>query len=332
MPQPLSIVFSPQATNGGVLVASKKTSRRDILALGAVVAASGSVTAATKAPAAPPTSTAVDRAFLRLPEGLVHYRYCGSRSSRGRTPLYLAHAGPGSSRVFEPLLPTLAQQRFAFAPDMLGNGDSAPPASETVDMAYYVDCAIRIMDSFGIDKVDFYGSHTGAQIGCQLAVTHPRRVRRLVLDGIPLFPEEFRQRLLAHYAPKVTPDEYGGHLSWAWNFVRDQSLHWPYFDRQPANRLANAVAAPAQLHLSVTDVLKALGTYHIAYRAAFMQDLRPLLPQLTCPVLVMASERDPLSVYLDDAAALVPRANKRRWPRSATLSERIDAVNTFLQG
>jgi pimeloyl-ACP methyl ester carboxylesterase len=197
-------------------------------------------------------------------------------------------------------------------------------------MSYYVDCAVRIMDSLGIDQVDFFGAHTGAQIGVQLAVTHPPRVRRLVLDGIPLFDEEFRQKLLANYAPRIAPDDHGGHLSWAWNFIRDQSQFWPYFERQPANRLANPVATPAQLHLGVTDVLKALGTYHIAYRAAFLQDLRPLLPQLRCPVLIMASERDPLSMYLDAAAALVPSARKKLWLRSATLVERLDAINEFL--
>lgn len=311
-----------------------KTSRRNVLALGAAVAAGGAVSEGAGDPQPAPVAQAagvVDRAFLRLAEGLVHYRHAGAPGKRARTPLYLAHAGPGSSRAFEPLLPSLARQRFAFAPDMLGNGDSAPPASDTVEMQYYVDCAVRIMDTLGIDKADFYGVHTGAQIGVQLAVTHSQRVRRLVLDGIPLFTEDFRQRLLANYAPKVTPDDHGGHLSWAWNFVRDQSLFWPYFDRQPANRLANAVAAPAQLHLGVTDVLKALRTYHIAYRAAFLQDLRPLLPQLKCPVMIMASERDPLSMYLDDAAALVPNANKKLWLRSATLTERVDAVNAFLE-
>jgi pimeloyl-ACP methyl ester carboxylesterase len=316
-------------------MADKTSSRRDVLAIGAVVAASGATRLAAKEskppPVAPTTAAVVERAFLRLTEGLVHYRYSGTPTNRKRAPLYLAHAGPGSSRAFEPLLPALARQRFAFAPDMLGNGDSAPPASDTVDMSYYVECAVRVMDSLGIEQADFYGSHTGAKIGCQLAVTHPLRVRRMVLDGIPLFPDEFKQRLLANYAPKVTPDDHGGHLSWAWNFVRDQSQYWPYFDRQPANRLANAVAPAAQLHLGVTDVLKALGTYHIAYRAAFQQDLRPLLPQLRCPVLIMASERDPLSIYLDDAAALVPLANKKLWLRSSTLTERVDAVNAFLE-
>jgi pimeloyl-ACP methyl ester carboxylesterase len=274
----------------------------------------------------------IDRSFLRLAEGLVHYRSVGRPQASDGVPIYLAHAGPGSSRAFEGLLPQLCTRRFVFAPDMLGNGDSAAPASDSVDIDYYVDCAVRIMDSLGIAVVDFYGSHTGAQIGCQLAVTHPDRVRRLVLDGIPMFPDALRQRLLAQYAPAMAPDAYGTHLPWAWNFVRDQSLYWPYFDRQPAARLGNDVLPTEQLQLAVTDVLKALGTYHIAYRAAFAQDLRPLLPELRCPVLLMASERDPLHVYLDEAAALVPHAIKRLWSRAAPPQERIAALCEFLDG
>ncbi len=320
-------------------------SRREVLGIGvaAVGATAGSpmlgnavgteaaATAASPAPTTPSANGAIDRAFLRLSEGLVHYRFVRPLAASKLTPLYFAHAGPGSSRAFEPLLPVFGGERFTFAPDMLGNGDSAPPAAGTLDISYYVDCAVRVMDALKLQRVDFYGSHTGAQIGVQLAVSHPQRVRRLVLDGLPMFPDDFRRRLLQHYAPAVKPDDFGGHLAWAWNFVRDQSLYWPYFDRQAANRLANDVAPADLLHPAVTDVLKALSTYHIAYRAAFAQDLRPLLPQLRCPTLVMASERDPLSIYLDEAAALVPHANKMRWPRSATLAERIAAVVAFLQ-
>jgi pimeloyl-ACP methyl ester carboxylesterase len=310
-------------------------SRREVLALGAVMLAAEQAAAAQQ-PAVPETQAGgqplIDRAFLRFSEGLVHYRSAGQPRKGQGTALYLAHAGPGSSRAFEGMLPSFGKQRFAFAPDMLGNGDSAAPARDNVDIAYYVDCAMRIMDELKLERVDFYGSHTGAQIGCQLAVQHPGRVRRLVLDGIPMFSDAFKAQLLEHYAPQVTPDDFGGHLAWAWNFVRDQSLYWPYFDRQAANRLANAVASADQLHLAVTDVVKALGTYHIAYHAAFAQDLRPLLPQLRCPVLIMASERDPLSIYLDEASALVPHALKMRWPRNSTAAERITAVEQFLAG
>ena len=272
----------------------------------------------------------VDRAFVRLEEGLVHYRFAGREHSTGALPLYLAHAGPGSSRVFEPFLAAFGAERFAFAPDMLGNGDSAQPARDEVDIGYYVDSAIRLADALGISRFDFFGSHTGAQIGCQLAVQHPERIRKLVLDGVPLFPPEFKQQLLARYAPKVTPDDYGGHLNWAWNFVRDQQLFWPHFERTAANRLANPVSSAEQLHNSVTDVVKALHTYHIAYHAAFAQNVHELLPRLRCPVLISASERDPLSIYLDAAAELVPGCTRVLFSRTATLAERIEAVRNFL--
>lgn len=325
-------------------MSSESVSRRDVLGMGAALlatdaagaqpASSMSAAGSSAAPAAA-ASTAppqIDRAFLRLREGLVHYRSAGDPHARGALPLYLAHAGPGSSRSFETLLPRLGQRGFAFAPDMLGNGDSALPARDDVDMAYYVDCAIRVMDALKIERVDWFGSHTGAQIGCQLAARHPQRVRRLVLDGVPMFPDEFKQQLLARYAPRVVPDDYGGHLIWAWNFVRDQSQYWPYFDRQSANRLANGIAPAEQLQLAVADVIRALPTYHVAYHAAFAQDLRPILPQLRCPVLMMASERDPLSRYLDAAAALVPQARKLLLSRTASPAERIDAVEQFLAG
>lgn len=318
-------------------------SRRTVLAMGPALLGSQELTPVKRGPASDATVVAtrpdelppdnlplIDRAFLRVREGLVHFRSAGSTRDGRLPPLYLAHAGPGSSRAFEGLLPSLGRTRFTFAPDMLGNGDSAPPARESVDMGYYVDCALRVMDALKLERVDFYGSHTGAQIGCQLAVTSPQRVRRLVLDGLPLFPEEFRARLLAHYAPAVKPDEFGGHLAWAWNFVRDQSLFWPYFDRQPANRLVNGVASADLLHLGVTDVIKALSTYHIAYRAAFVQDLRPLLPQLRCPVLLMASERDPLSSYFSEVSALLPKAVKLLLPRTAGAADRLAAVESFL--
>ncbi len=312
---------------------SEPVSRRDVIALGAALMAAEDARGAAAARLEPEGASApilVDRAFLRLSEGLVHYRSAGTRQGKGALPLYLAHAGPGSSRAFEGFLPLVATRRFAFAPDMLGNGDSDPPASDSVDIGYYADCALRIMDSLGLERVDFYGSHTGAQIGCELAVAHPQRIRRLVLDGVPLFPEAFKAELIARYAPTVKPDDYGGHLAWAWNFSRDQSLYWPYFDRQPANRLANGVPPAELLQAGVTDVIKALRTYHIAYHAAFRQDTQSILPRVRCPVLLMASEHDPLSNYLDAASALLPQAQKLLLPRTTTAADRVQAIEQFL--
>jgi pimeloyl-ACP methyl ester carboxylesterase len=272
----------------------------------------------------------IDRGFLRVSEGLIHYRSAGERRDGGPLPLYVAHPGPGSSLGMVGLLLEFAPSRFAVAPDMLGNGDSAPPASDKTDMTYYADCAIRTLDLLKIEKCDFYGSHTGAQIGCEVAARWPDRVRRLVLDGLPLFPDDFKQQLLANYAPKVEPDEYGGHLAWAWNFVRDQFLYWPHYAHDGQNRLANSLLPPKDLHSGVVDVLKALDTYRIAYQAAFAQDVRALLPRIKAPVLLTSTERDPLHIYLDDVAALLPGAHKILFARGVSPADRVAPIRTFL--
>lgn len=307
--------------------------RRDFVGAGALGLTASSTPApqadAREASMAVQARDMIDRAFLRVREGLVHYRHCGRRDA-GATPLYMAHAGPGSSLGMESLMTRLAPTRWCIAPDMLGNGDSAAPAADATTMHYYADCAIRLLDLLGIDRVDFYGSHTGAQIAIEIAVKWPDRIGRLFLDGLPLFAEDFKRDLLANYAPEVRPDEFGGHLAWAWNFVRDQFLFWPHYAHDVRHRLPNGLLPARELHLGVVDVLKALDTYQIAYRAAFSQDVRGLVPRIRAPVLFSATERDPLHMYLDDVAALLPGARKVLFSRDSGAAERAAAIQEFL--
>jgi len=150
-----------------------------------------------------------------------------------------------------------------------------------------------------------------------------------VLDGAPLFSAELKRELLAHYAPPVAPDGFGGHLAWAWNFVRDQMWHFPYFMRDPEHRMLKTMVPPPEaLHQAVVDVLKALGTYHLAYRAAFSHDVAARAPLVRTPTLVMATDTDPLGVYVDDLSALIPGAVAIRVPRD----QRIAAVRQFIDG
>lgn len=264
----------------------------------------------------------IDRGFVRIKEGLVHYRTAGQDRPGGPLPLYMIHASPSSAINLVPIMTEFAAGRRCIAPDTLGNGDSAPPALDVPDMDYYGDSVARVLDALKLDKVDVYGSHTGAHIACELAIRHPSRVRRVVFDGIGMFSPEDKKDVLANYAPEMKPDEFGTHLIWAWNFVRDQVIHFPYYRRVPEFRREATMPSPEALQVIVTEVIKALTTYHKGYRAAFRHKDRERIPLMTQPLFAMASDDDPLSTTIDEVVRLAQKGTKAILPTEKTTEGR----------
>ena len=276
----------------------------------------------------------IDRGFVRLREGLKHYRCAGfERGARRRRdaplPLYMVHAGPGSSRGMESLVQRLGTDRAVIAPDTLGTGDSAPPDVAAPEVAYYAESVVRTLDALGLERVDYYGSHTGAHIGTELALRWPDRVRRLVFDGVPVFPAALRAEMLERYAPPMQPDDAGRQFAWAWQFVRDMSLFFPHYSRDGAHRLANAIAPAEAMHASMVDVLKVLRTYHLTYHATFRHELGSRLPLLRLPVLCVGRDGDPLAEYVEKAVSLIPGATPARVGR-ADVAGLVATIRGFL--
>ncbi len=266
----------------------------------------------------------IDRQFARLDAGLIHYRTAGAKDL---PPLLMSHAGPGSSAGLVPLIEALSATHRVIAPDMLGNGDSDPPPHGTAEIGFYADCIAQLMDLLGIPHADFYGSHTGAQVGCELAVTRPGRVRRLVLDGAALFPPELRVEFLERYAPPTVPAADGSHMTWIWEFVSGLTEHFPYYRKDEAHRiLPEIILSPEDRMGLVVDMVKAWPSWHIAYGAAFRHDMRARLPLVTAPTLVLGLPGDPLAVYAAEVASLLPDARRA----DITRAELAPTIAAFL--
>jgi pimeloyl-ACP methyl ester carboxylesterase len=238
----------------------------------------------------------------------------------------LAHGGPGSSSGLEPLIAELAVDRMVVAPDMMGNGESdPPPVPTTID--FYAGGVAAVLDHLGLETVDLYGHHTGAQVIAEFAIAWPHRARRLVLDGVALFSPEQRTEFLARYAPAIAPDAEGRHLAWVWTFLNETTQHFPHYLTDARHRIeGGAPMAPGPLTDRAAEVLKTWSTYHLAYQAAFRHEVAARLPLLTAPTLILAIERDPLAPYAAEAAALVSGARVA----PARREQRGEVIRAFL--
>jgi pimeloyl-ACP methyl ester carboxylesterase len=77
-------------------------------------------------------------------------------------------------------IPHLAAETFVIAYDFRGNGLSDAP-DEPMTMATFVDDTVALLDELQVERAHVYGQSFGGMVAQELALTHPSRVRSLVL-------------------------------------------------------------------------------------------------------------------------------------------------------
>ncbi|MFA5253589.1 MAG: alpha/beta hydrolase [Methanoregula sp.] len=83
----------------------------------------------------------------------------------------------------EKLLGILASQYHVYIFDNRGMGYSSGDANATPAMSLYSDDAAALMPALGYTSMNVYGASMGSSIAQQLAIDHPDRVRKLVLES-----------------------------------------------------------------------------------------------------------------------------------------------------
>jgi pimeloyl-ACP methyl ester carboxylesterase len=277
-------------------------------------------------------SGTIKRGFCDVIGGQIHYRIADGAPGGG-IPLVLIHASPGSAKSLEPLMRAFGSARKVIAPDTMGNGDSTGAMPEQPEIAYFAERALEAISGLGVERFDLYGTHTGGSIAAEIAIQAPSKVRKLILDGIGLYPDELQQELLERYAPAMTPDLHGSHIGWAWHFVRDTYMFWPWYATDASHRRSIGLPPSEVLHDKVMDVLKAITTYHMSYRAAFRYDKRQRFTLIRVPTMAACAASDMLAQWHDEFAALIPGAVKTVIP-AVTVDPvgAAAAIGRFLDG
>jgi pimeloyl-ACP methyl ester carboxylesterase len=112
----------------------------------------------------------------------IFYREAGPPD--GQT-LLLLHGFPSSSRMFDTLMPLLADRFHLIAPDYPGSGQSDAPAADA--FVYSFDnvgaMMMKFADALGLKRYSLVMQDYGGPVGLRMAVAHPERVNCLIVQN-----------------------------------------------------------------------------------------------------------------------------------------------------
>ena len=210
--------------------------------------------------------------------GQVHLRETGVHQVAG-VPLLLIHQSPVSGLMFEAAMPLLAMRGFhVVAPDTAGYGNS-DPAPEGTGIVDHGEALGVLLDALGWESCHLLGHHTGAAIAAAFAARHRIRVRKLVLNGVPLFSTEELEHFRSFRFAPLMPRADGSHLLDAWNQRLRASPGWSDL---------------AAMHRYVVEMLRVNETYHLGFTAALAHDMRADLAALDVPTMVLTNTGEDL--------------------------------------
>jgi pimeloyl-ACP methyl ester carboxylesterase len=112
----------------------------------------------------------------------IFYREAGPANA---PTVLLLHGFPSSSRMWEPLLPLLADKYHLIAPDYPGFGNSSAPSPS--DFTYTFDNIAGVIGELttklGLTNYVLFMQDYGGPVGLRLALAHPERVRAMVIQN-----------------------------------------------------------------------------------------------------------------------------------------------------
>ena len=107
----------------------------------------------------------------------------------GGDPVLFIHGVGGSGRTWREVIDRLSPHFACYNVDMPGFGNSDMPARK-YDVDDFADAMIDVLDAIGAEQASIIGDHTGAILGVILAGKYPKRVKKLVFDGLPFWNME----------------------------------------------------------------------------------------------------------------------------------------------
>ncbi len=201
---------------------------------------------------------------------VVHYEVLG----HGRPVLFL-HGWLGSWRYWFPTMEHVAKHFRTYSFDFWGFGESRRQSTHE-SIQNYSDQVIRFLDELGIDRVLLVGHSMGGMVALKTAINHPKRISRVAAVGAPIDGDSLSWLLKLADRP-VLADAFA-RMRWLRRFM----FHW----------FLGETNDPAVHEILDDSVKSSSTTLRRAVGSMWRTDLRPELPRLSVPTLIVHGGRD----------------------------------------
>jgi 2-hydroxy-6-oxonona-2,4-dienedioate hydrolase len=149
--------------------------------------------------------------------------------------LFLLHGTGGHLENYARNIPALAEHFHVIAMDFLWHGRSQTEGFDHEVIPHLIDQILDVMNVLNIDSAHFEGQSMGGWVAMQLAIQHPKKVKRLVLTTT-----------MGYKPNEGTIDGYVEPI-WASNLASSiEVLEQPTFDNV-RTRMARILAKPERL-------------------------------------------------------------------------------------
>lgn len=211
-------------------------------------------------------------------------------------PVLFIHGVRGSGTTWRQCIPVLSQYFTCYIVDMPGYDRSDIPPRQ-YSMEDFAESMVDVMNACGLRQVNVVGEHTGAVLGVLLAANHPRRIKKLVLDGLPYWNlDQGRKIWERFFLPRYTDTS---------------SFHLPVYPLISWDE-ARAMGSASNLSVAGRPVHEAPETdrevwekqEEIHYRSRLWErhthesttkcDVTVVGAKVECPVLLLYGDRDPV--------------------------------------
>lgn len=148
----------------------------------------GLCTGVALAQPSPSTSSTTTYHSIAVGDTNVFYRAAGPRDA---PTLLLLHGYPSSSRMFDTLIPLLADRYHIVAPDYpgFGHSDAPPPSTFAYTFDQLADVVGELTEALALDTYALYLQDYGGPVGFRLALAHPERVKAFVIQNAVAYEE-----------------------------------------------------------------------------------------------------------------------------------------------